>query len=780
MRKGILRKFLCLILCTAMMLGIFGMNETFVVKVMAETTYNIDSDKLPYTQEEIFEQLFDINNKISIDVSMSKAELKKLNDDYVKYENMGSKSPIYRKADVQITIKTTKDTNTYVINEVGVRLKGNTSRSEFYDTSRGIYNLVHLKLDFQETFDDEAYYGSDVKVWGSDDVSKALRKARKNRTFATLEKLDMKWNRNIDNTYIREYYAYETFRNNGVLAPHTNLSSVDWSDNHMGVYTIYEPIDKVFIDKNMPQADQGGDLYKCGWADGGADMASVKSYGIEDEDKCEFYCYDLKTNKKTSDHSSLVNFLKAMNGGNLTKSIVEKYLDVDSFMKFAAVSYFTGNPDDFRNNYNNYYIYFKKSDNKMIFIPYDFDRCLGITNGLDKNNGMTDSNPYSSQAATAGGQQNPVITNTICQGGLYIKEYTEALKNVAKSTWLTTDKFTSVYNIAKNNYSSDVTPSKDFNNAKKSEFKFDIANSGKNMTFSKYITGIKSMYTKCVNNSESYTHPAFYIRGNMNDWQLKDSYKMSYDSKSNLYKCYFKTTSQVSFKINNGVDGDAGAWYGFDYVVSKPSTMKLTTDSYNNINGPAGAYTVYFDLDNKKIVIGSKKQTISGTTSYVKYSNAKAFKLDSKSNAKTKLSYSSSNKNVATVSSSGVVTIKGAGVATINAKAPASGYYAATSKKVKIIVKPKTQSATIKSTSKGKALVKWNKDSKAQGYQVVYSTTKSFSKYNRVNVSRSKYSVTLTKLKSKKNCYVKVRAYVTDGSKKYYGKYSAIKKVMVK
>ena len=116
----------------------------------------------------------------------------------------------------------------------------------------------------------------------------------------------------------------------------------------------------------------------------------------------------------------------------------------------------------------------------------------------------------------------------------------------------------------------------------------------------------------------------------------------------------------------------------------------------------------------------------------------------------------------------------------INAKAPASGYYAATSKKVKIIVKPKTQSATIKSTSKGKALVKWNKDSKAQGYQVVYSTTKSFSKYNRVNVSRSKYSVTLTKLKSKKNCYVKVRAYVTDGSKKYYGKYSAIKKVMVK
>ena len=35
-------------------------------------------------------------------------------------------------------------------------------------------------------------------------------------------------------------------------------------------------------------------------------------------------------------------------------------------------------------------------------------------------------------------------------------------------------------------------------------------------------------------------------------------------------------------------------------------------------------------------------------------------------------------------------------------------------------------------------------------------------------------------LKKGKTYYVKVRAYVTDGSKKYYGKYSAIKKVMVK
>ena len=56
---------------------------------------------------------------------------------------------------------------------------------------------------------------------------------------------------------------------------------------------------------------------------------------------------------------------------------------MDNFLKFEAVSYFLGNPDDLRNNYNNYYIYFNKSTGKMIFIPYDLDRCLGVTNGWD-------------------------------------------------------------------------------------------------------------------------------------------------------------------------------------------------------------------------------------------------------------------------------------------------------------------------------------------------------------------------------------------------------------
>ena len=193
-------------------------------------------------------------------------------------------------------------------------MKGNTSRNSIYNEQEGIYNLSHFKIDFQKTV--------------------------KNRTFATLEKLEFNWNRNDDGTYIREYYAYEFYRANGVLAPHTNLTSFNIAGLHEGVFMMYEPVDEVFIDKCVEAKDRGGDLYKCGWTNNGAGFFSDCTYGIEDEDNCEFYNYDLKTNKKKSDHSTLKNLLAVMNSNKVTKEQIEQVIDMDNFLKFEAVSYF--------------------------------------------------------------------------------------------------------------------------------------------------------------------------------------------------------------------------------------------------------------------------------------------------------------------------------------------------------------------------------------------------------------------------------------------------------
>ena len=95
------------------------------------------SDEQPspdYPEEDIaiFNALFSYENHIEIKLDISDSELKKLQQDYEKYASFGSKSPIYRMADMIITI-TTPDGNstTWTIEQVGVRMKGNTSRTDF-------------------------------------------------------------------------------------------------------------------------------------------------------------------------------------------------------------------------------------------------------------------------------------------------------------------------------------------------------------------------------------------------------------------------------------------------------------------------------------------------------------------------------------------------------------------------------------------------------------------------------------------------------------------------
>jgi hypothetical protein len=66
----------------------------------------------------------------------------------------------------------------------------------------------------------------------------------------------------------------------------------------------------------------------------------------------------------------------------------------------------------------------------------------------------------------------------------------------------------------------------------------------------------------------------------------------------------------------------------------------------------------------------------------------------------------------------------------------------------------------------------------ASGYQIRYSDNKNFKKAK--NVTSFTNKVTLKKLKKKKSCYVKVRAYKTSGNVRKYGKYSGVKVIKIK
>lgn len=501
-----MRKKIATLFCAVLMAAVFG-GCTDSTGTSNEDTVVSDENLKPSLQGsvgdlDVFTKLFDLNEKVCIDIDISKKELEKMQEDFEKYDARKQKSPIYRIAD-KVTI--TVGSESYVLEEVGIRIKGNTTKEPVWDEESGLMNLTHYRLSFNETFDNEEYYGEESKKWPSEEA----RQKRKDRRFATLKALELKWNRNYDNTYVREYYTYKMFRENGVLSPNTSLSQVVMQGENKGVYSIYEPIDKEFLEKNFSTAQADGDLYKCGWTYSPANYTKRVTSGVENEDSGRNYNYDLKTNKSTSKHKVFRNLISVLNKKDVTREEIETVVDTENLAKFLALSYFAGGPDDMRNNYNNHYVYFEPESGKAMFIPYDYDKCMGVTMGWNPDGtGMTAVSPFSTRAeGLGGGQDNPLITKTIFDDGFLLETYKKELQTIADSKWLKMENFMPYYEMAKANYEAVCKPDADFANAEEEKFCFSLegkftSGNDDNMSTEEFFTRILDTYQKAIGSTQ--------------------------------------------------------------------------------------------------------------------------------------------------------------------------------------------------------------------------------------------------------------------------------------
>ena len=151
-------------------------------------------------------QFFSIEEKIKLTIDIKEEELQKLNEDYAQ----GNKES-YRICNLDIQMGEL----IFHYEQVGIRQKGNTSRGAILD-EKGQIHLRHYKLSFTATFDDD--FTKTPIEWKDE----AALEYRDSRNFFGIEKLNIRWNRNQEKTYLREFYAFEMYRANGVLAPHTN------------------------------------------------------------------------------------------------------------------------------------------------------------------------------------------------------------------------------------------------------------------------------------------------------------------------------------------------------------------------------------------------------------------------------------------------------------------------------------------------------------------------------------------------------------------------------
>lgn len=231
---------------------------------------------------------------------------------------------------------------TDTVENVGFRLRGNTSRAA---------PKKSFKISFN-TFDaDQSWMG--------------------------LKKMNLNGEHN-DPSALRARLAWECLRDVGIPASRSTHVKLYINGSYRGLYSNTEHIDGEWLEKRFDHAH--GNLWKCTY---GANLAFVSS----NPDAYKFTpgwsdqrVYELKTNRALDDYRSLAEFIDVLNNSPLEElpCSLEAIFDVEAYLKAAAGEVLFGHWDNYIGNKNNYYLYERTTDGRLIYIPYDMDNTSGI------------------------------------------------------------------------------------------------------------------------------------------------------------------------------------------------------------------------------------------------------------------------------------------------------------------------------------------------------------------------------------------------------------------
>lgn len=333
--------------------------------------------------EASYDALFDNTNFKRFTIRFSMANFNKLIDDMENYHDIFG---TYRDNTIQEVDILYEDGNgtSVELYEVGFRTKGNIFSRVLpvvKDNAGNVvgYQQVSFQLEFNETF---LYPEASTQY-----------KELNNRKMFDLEQLNFKFIRTFDSTAVTELVALDLYREVGLIAPNTSLAIIyfdlEGTVIPYGLFSVIEPIDDEFAKRYFEKDAFGnlGDLYKCVWQNfGPADLrADLRDDEIGVSDYMAGYrmTYQLKTNKNSSDHSVFRTFIQKLNTKTVANyaSVLSQIIDMDSWLKALAIGFLVGNPDDYRSDANNYYLYFYPLSDGLyqaVYIPFDNDQSLGV------------------------------------------------------------------------------------------------------------------------------------------------------------------------------------------------------------------------------------------------------------------------------------------------------------------------------------------------------------------------------------------------------------------
>lgn len=378
MRKGLLT-------CLFLLVGFVQACTlpTTTLSTVASTTRTTNSNVTVSTSESqthpvSYETLFERGNYKKFTLYFSKPNFDKLIFDM---ENYFDQFGTYRDNTIQEVDMVYEDGygNVLSVNEVGFRTKGNifSRRLPIVRDDQGNiigYQQVSFQLEFNDTFDYP--------------LNSTQYKTLKARRVFDLEQLNFKYIRDYDTSAVTEMAGYDYFRMIGVPAPNTSIAiiyfNIDGIEIPYGLFTVTEPVDDVFARRYFGKNADGtiGDLYKCVWQDPGPanlkNNFNSRKLGVSDYNEGYRKTYQLKTNKTTSNYADFYYFVDRLNQPALPnyQNVLLQILDVETWLKTLAMAFLVGNPDDYRSDANNYYLYFY--ERKAVYIPFDYDQSLGF------------------------------------------------------------------------------------------------------------------------------------------------------------------------------------------------------------------------------------------------------------------------------------------------------------------------------------------------------------------------------------------------------------------
>ena len=229
------------------------------------------------------------------------------------------------------------------VSNVGIRLRGNTSRTA-------------AKKSFKVSFNTFTAGGK----WNG------------------LEKMNLNGNHN-DPSMMRARMVWDYMRAQGYIAPRISHVRLYINDEYKGLYINVEHVDEEFLQKRFKH--DHGNLWKCTYPADLADLGdNPEAYKFTPPWNSEQRTYELKTNNTQDDYSAIRDLCHTVGTASDAdfQCDLEAIFDVDGFLRLAAVEILVGHWDNYIGNQNNFYLYQRPSDGRLMMISYDVDNTLGI------------------------------------------------------------------------------------------------------------------------------------------------------------------------------------------------------------------------------------------------------------------------------------------------------------------------------------------------------------------------------------------------------------------